>query len=332
MDAHKGVMVYCEVSDGNLAEISAELLGCGRKLADGLGEELSAVLIGSGISGSAEEAITSGADKVYVVDDPILADYQTDSYAAAMEKVAKQAPPQVLIMGQTAVGRDLASKLAFKLDTAATMDCIDLEIDPDSKWLLQTKPVYGGNAQAIYSTECKPQIATIRVKAMLPLEPDDSRQGEVIAVDPGIDPQAIRTRVLEKVSEEVEGIKLEAAKVVVGGGRGIGSAEDFEQLEELATMFGGAVGATRAAVDNGWIPSTKQIGLTGRVVNPNLYFAIAISGASQHMAGCYGAGTIIAINKDDEANIFKEAEYGVIGDWKEVLPGFINKLKELKES
>lgn len=331
MDDFSGVMVYCEVVEGKLTEISTELLGCGRRLADDLGEGLSAVLIGNGVSDSAKETIAFGADRAYIVDDPVLADYRTDSYAAAMEKVTKQAPPQVLIMGQTSVGRDLAPRLAFVLDSAATMDCIDLEIDPDSKRLLQTKPVYGGNAQAIYSTECNPQIATVRAKAMTAPEPDASRHGEVITVDLEISEQAIRTKIIEKAPEQVEGVKLEAAKVVIGGGRGIGGAEDFMQLEELAGIFGGAVGATRAAVDNGWIPSTKQIGLTGKVITPDLYIAVALSGASQHMAGCYSAGTIVAINKDDEANIFKEAEYGVVGDWKEVLPGFLNKLKEFKE-
>jgi electron transfer flavoprotein alpha subunit len=330
MTDFRGVMIHCEVVEGELAEISSELLGCGRILAEDLGEELCAVLVGSGMRESVNEAIAFGADKVYTVDDPLLEDYRTDSYVAAMEKVAEQATPQIILMGQTAIGRDLAPSLAFRLETTATMDCVDLAIDPDSKRLLQTKPVYGGNAQAIYTTECNPQIATVRAKAMTAPEPDSSRQGEVIAVDAGIDAQAVRTKVLEKVPEQVEGVKLEAAKVVIGGGRGIGGAEDFLQLEELAGMFGGAVGATRAAVDNGWLPSTKQIGLTGKVITPDLYIAIAISGASQHMAGCYSAGTIVAINKDDGANIFNEAEYGVVGDWREVLPGFLNKLKELR--
>lgn len=330
MTDFKGVMIYCEFVEGKLAEISTELLGCGRKLAESLGEGLCAVIVGSGISDSASEAIAFGADRVYVVDDPLLEDYQTDSYVAAMEKVTEEATPQILLMGQTAVGRDLAPKLAFRLDTAATMDCVDLEIDTDSMRLLQTKPVYGGNAHAIYTTECNPQIATVRAKAMTAPEPDSSRHGEIITIDAGIDAETVGTRVLEKVPEQVEGVKLEAAKVVIGGGRGIGGAEEFAQLEELAGMFGGAVGATRAVVDNGWLPSTKQIGLTGKVITPDLYIAIALSGASQHMAGCYSAGTIVAINKDDEANIFKEAEYGVVGDWREVLPGFLEKLKELK--
>ncbi len=330
MTDFKGVMIHCEVVEGKLTEISTELLGCGRKLADDLGEGLCAVLIGSGISGSASEAIAFGADRVCVADDPLLEDYQTDSYVAAMEAVTRREPPRILLMGQTVVGRDLAPKLAFRLDTAATMDCVDLEIDPDSKRLLQTKPVYGGNAHAIYSTDFNPQIATVRAKAMTAPEPDASRHGEIITIDAEIDSETVRTRVLEKVPEQVEGVKLEAARVVVGGGRGIGGAEEFGRLEELAELFGGAVGATRAAVDNGWLPSTRQIGLTGKVITPDLYIAIALSGASQHMAGCYSAGTIVAINRDDEANIFKEAEYGVVGDWREVLPGFLNKLKELR--
>jgi len=329
MAEYKGVMVYCEVAEGKLAAIATELLGCGRKLADELGEELCAVLVGSEVSSSAPEAIAFGADKVYVVDDPLLKDYQTDSYALAMEKLTKQVMPQILILGQTSIGRDLAPRLAFKLNTAASMDCVELAIDPDSKRLLQTKPVFGGNARAIFTCESYPQIATVRTKAMSPLEPDASRQGEVITIDAGIDPLAIRTRVLEKVPEEVEGIKLEDAKVVVGGGRGVGSAEGFKQLEELAKILKGAVGATRPPCDNNWVPAGLQIGLTGKIVAPELYIAVALSGSSQHMSGCSGSKTIIAINKDAEANIFREARFGIVGDWRKVLPAFTNKVKEL---
>jgi len=322
-------MVYGESADGKLAAITTELLGCGRKLADNLGEELSAVLVGSEVSGLTREAIVFGADKVYVVDDPLLKDYQTDSYVLAMEKVTKQVMPQILLLGQTSIGRDLAPRLAFKLNTAASMDCVELAIDPDSKRLLQTKPVFGGNARAIFTCESYPQIATVRAKAMSPLEPDASRQGEVITIDAGIDPSAIRTRVLEKVPEEVEGIKLEDAKVVVGGGRGVGSAEGFKQLEELAKILKGAVGATRPPCDNNWVPAGLQIGLTGKIVAPELYIAVALSGSSQHMSGCSGSKTIIAINKDAEANIFREARFGIVGDWRKVLPAFTNKVKEL---
>ncbi len=329
MTEYKGVMVYCEVVESKLAAIATELLGGGRKLADDLGQQLCAVLVGSEVSGLAQEAITFGADKAYIVDDPLLKDYQTDSYVLAMEKVVKQAMPEILLLGQTSTGRDLAPRLAFKLDTAATLDCVELAIDPNSKRLLQTKPVYGGNARAIIICESYPQIATVRTKVMSPLEPDTSRQGEVITIDAGIDQSAIRTTVLEKVPEEVEGIKLEDAKIVVSGGRGIGSAEGFKQLEELSKILKGAVGATRPPCDNGWVPAGLQIGLTGKIITPDLYIAVAISGASQHMTGSNGAKTIVAINKDAEANIFREARFGIVGDWKKVLPAFTNKVKEL---
>ena len=231
MAEYKGVMVCCEIVEGKLASIATEGLGIGRKLADALGQELSAVLVGSGVSGLAQEAITFGADKVYVVDDPLLKDYQTDSYVAALDKVVRQVMPQILLLGQNSTGRDLAPRLAFRLGTAATMDCVELAIDPESKLLLQTKPVYGGNALATFICESLPQIATVRVKAMSPLEPDTSRKGEFITIEAGLDPSAVRTKVLEKV--EAEGIRLEDVDVVIAGGRGIGSREGFKQLEEL---------------------------------------------------------------------------------------------------
>lgn len=329
MAEYKGVMVYAETAKGKLVALATELLGCGRKLADDLGQELYAALVGSDVSGLAQEAIAFGADKVYVVDDPLLKDYQTDSYVIVMEKVVKQVMPQILILGQTSIGRDLAPRLAFRLETAAAMDCVELAIDPDSKLLLQIRPVYGGNAQAIFTGDSYPQIATVRTKAMSSLERDASRQGEVITIEADLDPSAIRTKVLEKVTEEVEGIKLEDAEVVVCGGRGIGSTEGFKQLEELARMLRGAVGATRPPCDNGWVPAGLQVGLTGKIITPGLYIAVALSGSSQHMTGCSGAKNIIAINKDAEANIFKAARFGVVGDWKKVLPTFTSRLKEL---
>ena len=329
MAEYKGVMIYGEAAEGKLVVITTELLGCGRRLADALGQELCAVLVGSGVSSLAQEAIAFGADKVYVVDDPLLKDYQTDSYVSVTERVAKQVMPQVLLLGQTSIGRDLAPRLAFRLGTAASVDCIELAIDPDSKLMLQTKPVYGGNAQAIFTCQSYPQIATVRTKAMSPLEPDASRQGEVITIEAGLDPSAIRTKVLEKVVEEVAGIKLEDAEVIVSGGRGIGGADGFKQLEELAKILKGAMGATRPPCDNGWVSDALQVGLTGKIVAPGLYIAVALSGSSQHMTGCSGSKTIVAINKDPEANIFREASFGVVGDWKKVLPAFTEKVKEL---
>lgn len=329
MAEYEGVLVHCEVTGGKLASIATEGLGYGRKLADDLGQGLYAVLAGSDVSAAAQEAIAYGADKVYAVDDALLKDYRADSHAAVMEKVVKEAMPQIIILGQTSIGRDLAPKLAFKLETTAVLDCVELAIDPESKMLLQTKPIYGGNAQAVFVGERFPQIATIRTKVISPREPDASRQGEIIKIDAGLEPAAIRTRILDKVVAEVEGVKLEEAEAVVSGGRGIGNAEGFKQLEELAKLLKGAVGASRPPCDNGWVPDPLQIGLTGKIIAPELYIAVAISGSSQHMSGCSGCKNIIAINKDPEANIFREARFGVVGDWKKVLPAFTDKVKEL---
>ena len=332
MTDNKGILVFCEVKEGKLAPISTEGLGIGRKLSDDSGQELYAVLIGSGISGIAQEALAFGANKVYVIDNDILKNYQADSYLLAMEKLLTQVTPQIIVFGQTDIGRELAPRLAFKLETAATLDCVELSIDSESKRLLQTKPVYGGNAHAIYLTETDPQIVTIRTKAMTPLEPDISRPGEIISITADIDKAAITTKHIESVVEEVSGIKIEDADVVVAGGRGIGSLGGFAQLEELAKLLKGAVGASRPPCDNGWIADTVQIGLTGKIIAPELYIAIAISGSSQHLSGCSGSKNIVAINKDPEANIFRQARYGVVGDWKKILPAFTDKLKELLAS
>ena len=325
----KGVLVFAEVTEGKISSIAAELLGCGRGLAAEMGGDLSAVLVGSNVAGLAPSAIAAGADRVFVADDPMLADYATDSYVSVLEKVVKQANPGVVLLGQTSIGRDLAPRLAFRLGTAATMDCVALAIDPATKRLMPTKPVYGGNARAVFTYETDPQVATVRAKVMSPMAPDASRKGEVVNVAAGLDPAAIRTKVVQKVKEELKGIKLEEAAVVISGGRGMGGPEGFKDLDELAKVLHGAVGASRPACDSAWIPDTQQVGLTGKVVTPDLYIAIAISGSSQHMAGCSGAKVIVAVNKDPEANIFKEARYGVVGDWKKVLPAFTAKVKEL---
>jgi electron transfer flavoprotein alpha subunit len=329
MADYKGVMIFAEIEGGKLSALATELIGCARKLAGESGQQVSAILAGSGIANFAQEVIAFGADKVFVVDDPMLKDYQTDTYIQVMDKIIKQASPAIFLMGQTAVGRDLSPRLAFKLNTATVMDCVDLSIDKDSKKLLQTKPVYGGNAQAIYTSDSYPQMATVRAKAMSALAKDPARKGEIVNIPAGLEPSALKAKLVNKVKEEVAGIKLEDAAVIVSGGRGIGGAEGFKQLEELAKVLKGAVGASRPPCDNGWLPSSLQVGLTGKIVSPDVYFAIAISGSSQHMSGCSGSKSIIAINKDPEANIFKVARFGVVGDWKKVLPALTAKVKEL---
>jgi len=324
---YKGVLVFAEAAGYKLSPIAAELFGCGRKLADDLKEELYAVLLGDGITNTAESAISLGAERAYIVDAPLLKDYSNGLYVRAMESIAKQLSPRIILIGHTSIGSDLAPSLAFRLGTATTTDCIELAVDPDSRRLLQTRPVYGGNALATFTGSRYPQIATIRAKAYPPAKPDSSRQGEVIAIEVKLAPPKVK--VVERVSQVAEGVRLEDAAVVVAGGRGIGSADGFEQLDELAGLLNGAVGATRPPCDNGWIIGSAQIGLTGKIIAPDLYLAVAISGSSQHTSGCAGARNVVAINKDPEANIFKVAHYGIVGDWKKVLPAFTERVREL---
>lgn len=330
MADNKGVMIVGECVECAPVAITYELLGVGRRLADSLGEPLSAVLLADKVGDAAKDVIAFGADKVYVVESPFLKDYVTDSYVNALEKLCQEVKPNILLVGQTPMGRDLAPRLAFRLGTGVTLDCLDLKIEPQSKLMVQTKPVYGGSALAeIVCEKTRPQMATVRPKAMEPLPRNDSRKGEVISFDPKLDASKIRARFVERVKEKVEGVKLEDANVIVCGGRGMGGPDNFAMLKELATMLGGALGASRPPCDNGWVPATLQIGLTGKIVSPTLYIAVAVSGASQHLSGCSGAKNIVAINKDAEANIFKVARYGVVGDYKKVMPSFINKVKEL---
>jgi len=326
----KNVMIYGEMIEGKLGAITKELLGGGRKLADELGEELYAVFIGNHITESAREAIAFGADKVYVVDNPRLAYFQTDLYMVSMAKVVERERPRFLLFGHTDMGADLGPRLSFRLGTAIATDCVELSVEQDTKHLLRTKPVYGGMAMATYVTEDFPQIATVRPKSLHPAERRVSVQGPTVPIDVDLDKVTSRINVVERVNEEVEGIKLEDAEVIVSGGRGIGSAEGFKELEAAAKVLKAAVGGSRVAVDNGWIPTSLQVGLTGTIVAPKIYLAVAISGASQHMTGCSRSQKIIAINKDPAAPIFKQAHFGVVGDWKIVLPAFIEKLKALE--
>ena len=330
MDA-SGVLVAGEITDGELSPTSKEILAAGRGLADSLGQELAIAVVGGDPKGVAEDAARHGADRVYSVAHPLLEDYHPDLHLAALESLSKEVSPAVLLLGRTVSGRDLGPRLAFRLSTGLAQDCLEVRID-DSGRLLATRPVYGGNAMATVSCNGTPQMAAIRPKAYEPLEPDESRQAEVVDFVVELDASMARSRVVETVREEAEGIKLEDAGIVVAGGRGLGGPEPFADLEELASVIGAGVGASRAAVDSGWVPVGFQIGLTGKTITPDLYITVGISGASQHMAGCSGAKVIVAINKDSQANIFKEARYGVVGDWKNILPGLTEALRDLVKS
>ena len=329
MANESGVLVFGEAAEGGgLAAISLELLGAARRLGEQLGQSVSAAILGQGVESLAQELIAGGADKVYVVDDALLATYQGDAYLPAAVKVCQEANPAVVLLPQTMTGRDLSPRLAHRLGTAAVMDCIELKVK-DGR-VVMTRPCYGGNANADYTCKAMPQMATVRGKSQEPLAPDPSRKGEVVKVAAGVDASAVRAKLVERRKEEAAGVRLEDAEAVVCGGRGMGSPEAFKELEDLATILGGATGATRAACDLGWYPVPQQIGLTGKIVSPTLYIAIALSGASQHMAGVSGAKTIVAINKDPEANIFRFCRYGVVADWKAVLPALKEKVRQLK--
>ena len=327
-----GVLVLGQSTAEELGAAASELLAAGRRLADGLGEELAIGLLGDTLDVPAQQAIAQGAEKVYAVNHPLLAEYQPDLYLAAMEALCRDVEPRVVLVARTNEGRELAPRLAFRLGVGLAQDCLEVSIDQSSKSLLANRPVYGGNAIAVVSCDRTPQIAAIRPKAYEPMQPDPSRQGQIVSFPVELDPSQARTQVIETVKEAAAGVKLEDARVVVSGGRGLGGPEPFAGLEDLARLLGGAVGASRAAVDSGWVPASYQVGLTGKTITPDLYITVAISGASQHMAGCSGAKVIVAINRDAEANIFKEARYGVVGDWDKVVPALTEAVRELVDS
>ena len=327
----EGVLVLGDVANGELSLTAAEMLAAGRRVADGLGQPLAIGLFGDTVEAAAQQAVSHGADKVYSVTRPALAEYQVDLYLAAMETLCREADPEVVLIGRTNEGRELAPRLAFRLGVGLAQDCLEVSVDPATRKLLANRPVYGGNAVAVVSCNYTPQVAAVRPKTYEPLEPDASRAGEIISFPVDLGPDQARTTLVNTVQEEAEGIKLEDARIVVSGGRGLGGPEPFKDLEELARLLGAGLGASRAAVDSGWVPASYQVGLTGKTITPDLYITVAISGASQHMAGCSGAKVIVAINKDTEANIFKEARYGVVGDWQRILPALTETVRELTQ-
>jgi electron transfer flavoprotein alpha subunit len=328
-----GILAIGELNDGAPQSMTSELLAAARKLGESLGEEAAVVFTGGEASSASEDAIAQGADKVYVAQDSLLGDGGADAQLAAIEQVCKQIEPIAVLVGKTPAGRDIGPRLAFRLGVGMAQDCVDVEIDSDTGRVVATRPVYGGSAMArVTFPDANPQVVLVRGKVFEPLAPDPSRIGEVVNIDVSLDPSMIKTRVVETVKRKSEGIRLEDASIVISGGRGLGGPEPFEELEELARLLGGAVGASRAVCDAGWLDHSHQVGLTGKTITPDLYIMVGISGASQHMAGCSGAKNIVAINRDADANIFKEARFGVADDWKKVLPSFLETVRELVKS
>ena len=330
LSAYKGVWVFAEQHKGGISSVALELLGEGRKLADKRKSKLSAVFIGHGIKDKAKDLIAHGADIVYVADDPALKDFNDDSYSAALTTLATLHKPEIILAGATAIGRSFFPKAAAKLYTGLTADCTVLDIDPETGNLHQTRPAFGGNIMAtIVTPHHRPQMATVRHKVMKKAERDASRKGDVIEVK-FTAAGDVRTRVIKTVEEVSETMNISEADIIVAGGRGMGSARNFQLIEELAKTLGGAMGATRGAVDEGWIPYSHQVGQTGKTVCPKLYIAAGISGAIQHLAGMQSSDVIIAINKDPNAPIFSVATHGIVGDVMEVLPLMIKKFKEVR--
>ena len=325
--AYHGVWVFAEQRGGELMDVAFELLGEGRRLSDEIGTTLSAVLLGDHIAGLTDELIARGADTVYVADDPALGSYTTDAYGKVIYEAIQQYRPEIVLLGATHIGRDLGPCLAVKCGTGLTADCTKLEIDPADKKLMQTRPAFGGNLMAtILCPNHRPQMSTVRPGVMQKLAPDSSRTGEVVTLSVHFTDGELRTKVLEIVRSAKEIVRLTDADVIVSGGRGLGNAEGFALIKQLADKLHGVVGASRAAVDAGWIDHAHQVGQTGTTVKPKLYFACGISGAIQHLAGMQGSDVIIAINKNELAPIFEVADYGIVGDLYKVIPAIIEAL------
>jgi electron transfer flavoprotein alpha subunit len=325
------VWVWCETSEGRLKGVGLELVTKGRDLADKLGEKLVAVLIGHEIESQAETLIHHGADKVFVVDEKIFEHYTTDAYTIALNTLIAPHKPAIVLYGATSNGRDLAPRVAARMALGLTADCTGLDID-DERQLIQTRPAFGGNIMAeIISPYTRPQMATVRPNVFKPDEPDTSRNGEIEKVEMTISPIQIRTKVLDSISEFVEGMKsVEEADVIVCSGRGIKDPSNLDLPKQLATLLDAAVGGSRPIVDLGWLPPSQQVGQSGRTVCPKLYIALGISGAIQHLAGMSSADIIVAINKDPEAPIFEIADYGIVGDIFTVLPEVIEAVKKVQ--
>ena len=328
---NKDIYVVVEQVDGVVQKVGIELIGIASKLAADLGQEVVAVLLGKEVKGLAENLIHHGANKVICVEDPILEHYATEPYTKALNAIVEAKKPEIVLYGATSIGRDLAPRVSARVHTGLTADCTKLEIDPETKLLLMTRPAFGGNIMAtIVCKEFRPQMATVRPGVMQALPTDTSRTGEVELFKVEFTDADMNIKIREVIKEKHAKVDITEAKVLASGGRGIGNAEYFDVLKELADELGGLVTSSRANVDAGWIGRERQVGQTGKTVRPDLYMACGISGAIQHLAGMEDSEFIVAINKDAQAPIFDVADLGVVGDLHKIMPILIDKVRALK--
>ncbi len=328
---YKGVWIFVEQTEGKPAEVSWELLSVGADLAKTLGAELCALIVGDKVENLCQESFTYGAAKAYLVDDPVFHYYRTEPYYKAICYLVEKYKPEIVLMGATGLGRDLAGAVATKLQTGLTADCTGLTID-DKSFLLQTRPAFGGNIMATILTErTRPQMATVRPHVMLLPEKDTAHKGEIVRESVPVKEEDFATKVLEIIEDRRHGdVDVAAADVIVSGGRGMCSKENFHLLQELADELGGVVGCSRSAVEAGWMPVERQVGQTGKTVRPKIYIACGISGAIQHLVGMQTSDVIIAINRDRQAPIFEVATYGIVGDLFQIVPAITNRIRELR--
>lgn len=332
VSSYRGVWVFAEKHGDHLRNVTLELISEGRKLADKLNEPLAALLTGHNVTDFIKPLSAYGANKIYVAEHEVLERYNSEGYADVLTGIIAKYKPSVVLFGATINGRDLAPRIAARLRIGLTADCTGLEIDEKGR-LVQTRPAFGGNIMASILSRTRPQMATVRPNVMKMSEPDWTRRAEIERIKVTIDPKAIRARVVDIVKEVAErAVNIEEADIIVSGGRGLGSPENFKLMRELAEALGGAVGASRPIVDSGWLPHHQQVGQTGKTVSPKLYVAVGISGAIQHLIGMQTSDIIIAINKDPEAPIFKVATLGVVGDLFKIVPALIEELRKVKKA
>ena len=327
---YKGVFVFAQQVDNELSGIALELIGKGKDLAKDLNTEVTAVLVGYEVKGLADELAAYGADKVILVDDPELKEYRTEPYAHALASVIEKYKPEIFLVGATAIGRDLGPRVSARIHTGLTADCTQLDIGKEQlhNQLLMTRPAFGGNTIAtIACPEFRPQMATVRPGVMQKAPKVEGAKAVVEEFNPGFTPDNKYVEILEIVKSVVDTVDIMDAKILVSGGRGVGSPENFKLLDDLAEVLGATVSCSRAVVDAGWKPKDLQVGQTGKTVRPNVYFAIGISGAIQHLAGMEESDIIVAINKDETAPIFDVADYGIVGDLNKIVPALTEKLK-----